>query len=455
MPLPTVDDTIVAVSSAWQAACVGIIRLSGPNSFNLASRLGSTPPAGKKPIWTTARLDFDGNGDLPAAVYWFRAPRSYTGQDVVEIHTVGCLPLLRELSARLIAMGARRALPGEFTARALTLGRLDAGQVEGVLALMQSEHKAAARSAARRARDSRGQRLDRVLERLMDLLARIEAGIDFVDEEDVHFVTPMDAVQTIDQVIDDLDDLSAEPADEHRAGKPHIALVGLPNAGKSTLFNELVGFDRALVSPVLGTTRDVLSAETTLDDLPVVLQDCAGLGGTADDLELATHVATERAARLADLVLWIHAADTAWQDRETETCEQVPPRRRLVVQSKSDLVSPTGTPPPPAEMAIDIAVSASGGDRIPELRSLIAERVTRLTATETLGRLEEEPRLAIESLGRARDLAAQTPDDLTSPELVSLELRLALEQLQGVDRMHTPLDEELLDRVFSEFCVGK
>jgi tRNA modification GTPase len=453
MLMPALSDTIVAVSTGWEPTAIGIVRLSGPDTLNLVSRLGVLPPEGECPRSTAGRLRLDADTTLPVTVLWFSAPRSYTGQDLVELHTVGCLPLLRELSARLIALGARRALPGEFTARAFLAGRLDVRQVEGVLALMGSEHEAAVRQAARLARDSARSRLSAIVERITRLLARIEAGIDFVEEEDVRLVSPPEVVQTLDELLEDLGTSDLAEVPQLHGRRPHIALVGLPNAGKSTLFNALLGHHRALVSPVPGTTRDVLSAQVELAGRAVVLQDCAGLGASQDELELATHLATEQAAQQADLVLWVHACDRVWEDRETGACARVPLARRILVHSKMDLSSGGPLPDLPVAFADAVQVSAASGTGVDRLRNVLTAVIESLPSADCDARRSGELQAAAAALQRARDLAAASALVLSLPELLALELRVAHDLLAG----QTPgaLVERLLDRVFTQFCVGK
>ncbi len=452
MILPLLDDIIVAVSTGWTPAPLGIVRLSGPGCFDLLRALGVLPPAPSQPTWTAARLALSGSGLLPATLFWFPTPRSYTGQDVVEIHTVGCLPLLRELCAELIAAGARRALPGEFTARAVRTGRLEARQADGVLALLQAAEQRAARQAARATRDSRRQELADIVEHLTQLLARVEAGIDFVDEEDVRFVTGPELVAALDGLSASLARLGAAQRHETRAACPHVALVGLPNAGKSTLFNALLGYERALVSPVLGTTRDVLSAELDFGGVRAVLQDCAGLGGSADELELATHLASERAAEQADLVLWVHACNAAWDEREEAAVRRSAPARRLLVLTKCDLVSDARGARVPRLFEAEVPVNAGTACGLTELRSAIRAHLAGLPPLAPTSPAHGEFAGATAALDRARALA-RAGEIVSSPELVALELRLARELV--ADASSAPLDEEILGRIFAQFCVGK
>jgi len=454
MRMPAVQDTIVAVSSGWRATPAGIVRLSGRESFELVARLGVSPAASdpaKFPMCIDGRLQLRTGQTLPANAIWFRAPRSYTGQDVVELHTIGCLPLLRELTARLIELGARRALPGEFTTRALVTGRLDASQVEGVLSLMWSHQGAELRQAARLARGESSRLVAGIREGIVGLLARVEAGIDFAEEEDIRFITPSELARSLDDLIRQLGRVSSADADP-RTGRPHVALAGLPNAGKSTLFNALVGHERALVSPVLGTTRDVLSCEVTIGDLPVVLQDCAGLGPSQGELELATHLAAEQATQQADLVLWVHAVDVTWDERETLACQRVPPDQRVLVHSKIDL-RPASTPAlTPIEFSDSVKTCANNGTGIELLRRAVGTRCQRLPGTVAAPH-EGRYRAARAALLRARELTPTRDDESPPAELVSLELREANELLESGGS--TTLDEELLDRIFTEFCVGK
>ena len=185
MLLPSTDDTIVAVSSGWTPSPIGIVRLSGPQSHDLIDALVE---------W---REPLHPDSPLPATIMLFHAPHSYTAQDMAEIHTIGCLPALRSLCATLIARGARRALPGDFTARAFLSGKLAADQVEAVLSLINAESAADARAAARLSLGMRRRCTDELMTRLKDLLALIEAGIDFVEEEDVSFVSPPQVCRAI------------------------------------------------------------------------------------------------------------------------------------------------------------------------------------------------------------------------------------------------------------------
>ncbi len=476
MPPPVLDDTIVALSTGWSAAPLGVLRLSGPRAIEIACGAaggGLTAPPEGTPSLCEVLLHLPPDVELPATLLIFRAPRSYTGQDVVEIHTVGCLPLLRELAGLLIDRGARRALPGEFTARAFLNGRLDAARVDGIFGLIHAADESAARLSARLSRGLHARRVRDLGVRLTDLLALVEAGIDFVEEEDIRFITAEQLRTAVDRLLEELSDLGGDARFRRRAGMPHVALAGLPNAGKSTLFNALLGCERAITSPVLGTTRDVLSAELLLGGVPVVLQDCAGLGASPEELERAAHLAAELAAEQADLVLWVHDCTQPWTALEEAACARIPEERRILVLSKRDQaggrdaparVPGESSPAPPAGDAagslggsslgfVDrVIVSAARGLGL-DLLSTAIQRVLGGEAAAPSGHAVEELREARAALLRLRELIRDQTGALRTPELAALELRSALERVRSAEL--GPLTEEVLGRIFSQFCVGK
>ena len=457
MILPVLDDTIIAVSSAWQPSPLGILRLSGPRAFELLRCVGVSPePDAGRPAagWTNARVAIPGEFTLPANIFRFKQPHSYTGQHVVEIHTIGSLPALRRLSAWLIEHGARRALPGEFTARAFLNGLLNADQVDDVLALIQSQDQNATLQAARTDRNGVRAACAEASRALTEVLARIEAGIDFVEEEDVRFITPAQFHARLDEVIGTLDRVVRQSTPALRIELPHVALAGLPNAGKSTLFNKLVGFERAIVTPILGTTRDVLSAEIEVDRIRVVVQDCAGLGRAVDELEAAAHRAAERAMDQADLVLWLHEADQSWGSAEFEACARIPPDRRLLALSKCDRSwSATHALPTEIPFLATIRVSAQTGAGIAELRNQLASSLSASRSDASLGSSTARIDRVLEICHNLLPTGASHEAELTNPELLAVELREALAQLQVAERK--PLSEAVLEHIYTSFCVGK
>lgn len=445
MRLPQTDDVIIAVSTAWAPSTVGIVRLSGPGCLDLVS--GMTGEARGSGV---SSLEIDAGLTVPVRIFTFCAPRSYTGQDVVEIHAPGSLPLLRELSDKLIRRGARRALPGEFTLRAYLNHKVTGQGVERIAALISASDQETARIAARETRLSYEPMVQQFRAVLLNILAAIEAGIDFVDEEDVRFITGEDVAGALRPLVHQLAEFERNETTA-RSARPHVALAGLPNAGKSTLFNILCGAERAIVSPLVGTTRDILSAELNWGGLMFVLQDCAGLGNDPDELEIASYQAAERTADQADLVLWLHDGRRLWDERESQACKRIPAERLLLVISQIDLLSSQEPGAYPSGFGPVIRISCATGIGLAELRAAIIARLMH-RPTESYAGLPEEIPLIRTALERAIALAERDPQ-LSTGELAALELRTACSLLDRVER--GPLVEDVLGRIFSTFCIGK
>jgi len=453
-PFPNPADTIVAPATGSQCAILGIVRLSGPAAFELVADLlppQSHPPVGGGGSCVAMSIRLDETLQLPATVYWFRGPRSYTGQDVVELHTVGNVPLLRELIAQLVRRGARPALPGEFTARAYMNGKLPAAAVETVLDLVQARGSADARRALRRAAVAHEAQRAALENELVELLARVEAGIDFVEEEDVRFIAPEEIAACLDRWLAALAASPAHSVAGRRHERLHVALAGLPNAGKSTLFNRLLGSDRALVSPTAGTTRDVLTGDLSLGRITVALQDCAGLGASADELELAAHVAARRATQQADLVLWVHDQSRPWAPAELSVIGEFPETCCVIALSKSDLTrSTTSAPAIPHATYRVCAISGAGID---DLKGGLLSRLERLEGADSAQVSDYVDREIDSGLRRAREIIGASDPGPPPLELLAIELRTALMRLAG--RGTETVDDKVLTRIFRQFCIGK
>ncbi len=292
--LDRTGDTIVAVSSAPGAAPRGIVRLDGPAAASTADRLIRLADGrriadipGHSRVAGSVLIDAD--RAAPALFYVFRAPRSYTRNDLIEIHTAGAPALLRVILRRAIECGARQAEPGEFTARAFLSGAMDLSRAEAVAGVIRAADDRQL-AAARQLRSGRlAQRVERVVEALSDLTALVEAGIDFADEP-IEFITPAALTARVDQLDAELDELASQALSVERLEEtPRVLLVGRPNAGKSTLMNALSGQARAICSDTAGTTRDILSARIRCGSMDVLLLDAAGI----DD---ALRAAPDRAA---------------------------------------------------------------------------------------------------------------------------------------------------------------
>lgn len=436
-------DTIHAASSAPGAAPRAVVRLSGPRAFELAAALFAPLPA-RGARRTDGALSLPGWPDAPAAAWTFRSPKSYTGEDVVELVVPGSPPLVRALLAALAARGSRLARPGELTRRAFHAGRLDLTRAEAILALTTCEDEREARSALRALEGGLAARIDTAKQALLAVLAHLEAAIDF-SEEELALRSAALLAHDLRRVASDLAGLSRGAGP--RAGvAPRVVLRGPANAGKSALFNALVGRDAALVSPRAGTTRDVLEARWPLRSLEARLFDTAGDLTCPEPLERRALGAAESAAAAADLVLY--CLDGAATGREGyEAC----PGPKLLVLTKRDL-APHGAWPEPA----DLQVSALTGAGLGELSAAVEAALHSGPAPQgqdLVASVRQEELLRTARLALERAAIALERSDPARAELAALELREALDALGALTGEVTT--DALLDVVFGQFCVGK
>jgi tRNA modification GTPase len=424
------DDTIAAISSSTGAAARMIVRASGGGVGEMVGRLCPGCPRAPAAVVTTMNLE---GIRLPVWAYRFAAGRSYTGDELVELHIPGNPLLARIVLDRLVRLGARRAEPGEFTARAYFNGRMDLSQAEGVAAVVAAANQAELDAGRRLMSGELSRRLRPLMDDLAQTLALVEAEIDFSDQ-DVRFLSAGQVKAQLTAAVKAMDDLLNQSVRMSRLNhEPRIALAGRPNAGKSTLLNVLSQSARAVVSPVAGTTRDALSAQVVLERGLIRLVDMAGLEESAD---------TEIAARMRQRALReLEQADGVILMREAGD-----PRPELELPRKADLLVLTKIDVRPG--AGDFAVSAVTGAGIEELRAALDELA--------FGRADTGAELTltarhVEAIGEGREALIRAGD--LPVELLAAELRQALDCLGRVLGDVTP--EDILGRVFSTFCIGK
>jgi tRNA modification GTPase len=444
--LPDPADTIVALSSPHGPGARAIVRLSGPAAWAISRAFFPAAADGKpeERLLYSAEIRWpELVTGLPADLYFWPAPRTYTGQDVAEIHALSCPPLIDSLISRCLDAGARAAQPGEFTLRAFLAGKLDLTKAEAVLGVIEARDREELKQALAQLAGGVGQPLQELREDLLNLLADVEAGLDFSDE-DISFVRQKDLLDRLARALALLT-LVRRQIDQRAAGpKPfRAALAGPPNAGKSSLFNALAGKEAALVSPEPGTTRDYLEAILFTGGIQVTLLDTAGLRPPEDALEGTAQSLGKDQVDKADVVLWCRAATGATEVDWTRCLPGLAGERLLRVATKCDLaMAPSG----------HIATSARTGLGLEELRHELAQRARSRkhpALAPSLSRCRHHVDACLGRLRQAHVLALE--DD--PPELLALELRGALEELGAmVGAIYT---DDLLDRIFSRFCIGK
>ena len=440
------DETIAALASAGGPAGRGIIRISGPAAPAIAAELCRVAElSNRRPTRTETALHVPAlTHPLPADLYLWPTGRSFTGQPLAELHTIGAPPLLEAVLAELFARGVRPAQPGEFTLRAFLAGRIDLTQAEAVLGVIDASSEAELQTALDQMAGGLSTRILQLRGELLDLLADLEAGLDF-SEEDIQFVSQMSLLGRLGLVRDSVDDFLGRA--EHRmrtTHKPRVVLAGPPNAGKSTLFNLLALADRALVSPEAGTTRDYLIASVDLGGLPIDLVDTAGRDSASAGLELQAQELGSSQIDRADLVIWCRGADQN---------DQPPPAgleadQFLRVVTKGDLAQ--------GEISSDeTLVSAHTKSGISELSRVIAARLGVFDTAELrfVGSTAARCRDSLDRARRALDRAVSIARKEVDQELLAIEIRESLEELGTIAGV--VYTDDLLDRIFSKFCIGK
>ncbi|MGE5548151.1 MAG: tRNA uridine-5-carboxymethylaminomethyl(34) synthesis GTPase MnmE [Solirubrobacterales bacterium] len=438
----TADDTIFALASAPGRAGVAVFRLSGPQAGAALSALSGRPlPEPRRAV--RARLAWGGEVIDDGLALWFPGPASFTGEDVVELHTHGGRAVAQALADALLALGLRPAEAGEFSKRAFLHGKLDLTRAEAIADLVDAETAAQRRQALRQMGGALAALVDGWRADLVRALALMEAVIDFSDEG-----IPDSVVGQVDAIVGRLASaMRAHLADGRRGERlrdgVHIAIIGAPNTGKSSLLNRIAGRDAAIVSASAGTTRDVIEVHLDLHGWPVVLADTAGLREAGGEIEAEGIRRALARAEAADLRLAVFDG-TAVPDAATR---RMIDDRTLVVLNKADLAAST------AETVDDrpaLAVSARTGEGIDALLArLEAEVAARFAVGEAPALTRARHRAAVEECVAALDRFAPEAE----VELAAEDLRLAA---RALGRITGRVDvEEVLDVVFGEFCIGK
>ena len=450
-------DTIVALATPLGRSGIGVIRLSGPGSLSIARALSGSEHDFPSRVATLTGIREPSTDELidEALVTYFESPHTYTGEDVVEISCHGSPVVLRRIIDICLHFDARMAEPGEFTLRALANGRIDLSQAEAIRDLIDSNSIAMTRQAMRQLRGEFSHQLTPIKDRLLDVIVVLESALEFVEDD-------LPEAQT-EKVIDDLRSVAdgiGELASTFRAGKLlreglKVALVGRPNVGKSSLFNALLGQDRAIVTEIPGTTRDQIHESFTIRDIPVSLIDTAGLRETIDTVESIGVERARRAMADADVVVVVLDSGEELSDEDREVLEATSEMNRVIALNKVDKEEVPVAPSAVSDAGSAVLkISAKTGEGLEELQDAIVSPFSP-EDLESSGFLVSDAR-HFDLLTRARDeVESSIPllEQKMSEEIVLVGLHNAIRYLGEITGETTT--EDMLTRIFQTFCIGK
>lgn len=442
-------DTIAAIATAPGSGGIGVVRISGEACRQIAEAILGHCPVPRH----AAYLDFnEADGSLidrGIAIY-YAAPHSYTGEDVLELQAHGGPALMQLLLKRCLALGARQAMPGEFTRRAYLNDKLDLAQAEAVIDVINASTEAAARSAVRSLSGEFSAYIQALLGRLIELRMYVEACLDFPEEE-IDFISQGRVAEKLSVLQQELQRVfqSAKQGNLLREGI-QVVLIGQPNVGKSSLMNRLAGEDVAIVTSIAGTTRDVIRSTIQLNGVPLHIIDTAGLRETADEVEKQGIARTWRALENADVALLLVDAAHGIGETEKSILARLPAfLPKINVHNKIDLSAEI----PKKEVRggeTHIYLSAKHGQGI----SLLIDHLLDLAGWQPGGEGVFMARTRhLQALQEVRQHLQTAVERLGQAELVAEELRLAQEALSQITGEFTP--DDLLGEIFSKFCIGK
>ena len=453
-------DTIAAIATPYGESAIGIVRLSGPKALDILKKVFKTPSGKIKPRYAHYGWVLDKSGepiDEAVAIY-YKAPHSYTGEDMVEFNLHGNPLILREVLQRLLEEGARLAEPGEFTKRAFLNGKLDLTQAEAVAELISAKTDLARRLALNQLRGALSKEIKPLREELLMLHALVESSIEF-EEEDIPTIEREELIRRLKGILERVNRL-LETAKTGKAirGGIKLAIVGRPNVGKSSLFNRLLGEDRAIVTEIAGTTRDYLEEVVNIGGIPVRLIDTAGIREATDTVERIGVERSLQKLREADLILFVlDASQPKPTPEEVELAKLVAQSGKptILVLNKIDLGKVIDLSDFPLKGVPIVEVSAKSGEGIEKLREEILKAVG-VQAGEGGNiyisvRHEELLKRAKAALENA--LRYLEEGEFYSPEILMLDLREASDALGEIVGEVTT--EDVLGQIFSTFCIGK
>jgi len=453
---PINTDTIVAIATSPGRGSIGVTRLSGPEALIIAGKICKGVTFKPRKATYQSFRDHEGHILDQGIVIYFQAPHSFTGEEVVELQGHGGPAVLNALLKCTLALGARLAKPGEFSERAFCNGRLDLTQAEAIADLINATSEQAARSAIRSLQGEFSQKVSDIHALLIKLRTYVEASIDF-SEEDIEFLSIHQVNEDLKELLQAIQLLRTSAEQGHRLQEGiHLVIAGPPNAGKSSLLNALIGQDKAIVTPISGTTRDVLHAEMNLDGLPLHIIDTAGLRLTEDIIEQEGIKRALAEINRADQVLWVVDSTV------TQTAESPFTVLKLLnhpaikspvalIRNKIDLTQEVAGRMPDESYDI-LQVSSKTGEGLDQLKTYLKERVGYDAAFTGCSARERH----IDALMKAEQRLKQAIEDWTVDSILEI-LAFNLHEIQQMLAVITGkiTSDDLLGRIFSQFCIGK
>lgn len=455
----TQGDTIVAIASAVvpQQGSIGIVRLSGSRAVAIAQNLFQTPG---KQTWDSHRILY-GYIHHPethqlideALLLLMLAPRSYTREDVVEFHCHGGMMPVQQILQLCLEQGARLAQPGEFTLRAFLNGRIDLTQAESVAELVSAQSSQASQIALAGLQGKLASPIRQLRQTCLDILAEVEARIDFEDD-----LPPLDEAVIKDRLAETLQTVTeilatADRGELLRTGIK-VAIVGRPNVGKSSLLNAWSKSDRAIVTDLPGTTRDVVESSLVVSGIPVQVLDTAGIRETTNKVEKIGVERSRHAANAADLVLLTIDAQAQWTEEDAEIYQQVKHRPLILVINKIDLAPATIVKYPP-EISQVVSTAAAKNEGIEALEKAILNLINtgKITAANLDIAINQRQAAVLTRAKNSLELVQTTITERLPLDFWTIDLRNAIQALGEITGEE--VTESVLDRIFSRFCIGK
>ncbi|MBS3902767.1 MAG: tRNA uridine-5-carboxymethylaminomethyl(34) synthesis GTPase MnmE [Anaplasmataceae bacterium] len=446
--------TIAAIATPPGEGGVAIIRISGSQALDIAAKVFSKSihMLSSHTVSFGKFLNHQGNAIDEGLALVMRAPKSYTGENVVEFHCHGGHLISRHLLDAVLFAGAKMAEPGEFTRKAFLNGKLDLAQAEAVQSLIAAKNTLALKAAEQQLDGKLSKRIKEFQQALTDIAAILEAWVDF-PEEGLEFASLEEILETLHRIHFEMKTLGNTFGHGQMLHQGFsLCLAGKPNAGKSSLMNTLLGQDRAIVTPIPGTTRDVLQEDFTIGTLHFRLTDTAGLRHTEEIIEQEGIRRTHKAMANADLVLFVIDSTLGLQEEDLELLSSLPKNKTLLVWNKSDLPNQMPLPEGPFPL---IKLSAIQGSGIEDLKELIQTTLWNRTLPDKQEILLTNARhyeALMRSIQSIETLLAGLHNHV-SPEFLSLDIRQALLELGTI--IGSDITEDILSAIFSKFCVGK